>query len=86
MIESYKDIDSGKKPKFLMPTSLRLIKECATFGIDWKGLHIIDLLSLIYSFRIDNVKKKKEYDRQKRMQEMGISSVRKANANDFNSL
>lgn len=69
-----------------MPLSLRYIKELASAGIDWHGLHIIDITSLVYSIRIDNARQKLELDRQKRMSERGIKEIRKATEADFNAL
>ena len=74
------------KKQFSMPLSLRYIKELAAASIDYKGLHIIDLTSIVYSIRIDNAKQKLEMDRQKRMSERGIKNVRQATEADFNAL
>mgnify|MGYP000884841252 CR=1 FL=1 len=85
LIEIYQKIkvDIPKK-QFSMPLSLRYIKELA--GIDWRGLHIIDLTSLVYSIRIDNARQKLEMDRQKKMSERGIKEIRQATESDFNAL
>jgi hypothetical protein len=87
LIEIYQKIkvDIPKK-QFSMPLSLRYIKELASAGIDWHGLHIIDITSLVYSIRIDNARQKLEMDRQKRMSERGIKEIRKATEADFNAL
>ena len=87
MIEIYQKIKIDiPQRRHSMPLSLRYIKELASVGIDWKGLHIIDITSLIYSIRIDNARQKLEMDRQKRMSERGIKEVRKATAADFDAL
>lgn len=69
-----------------MPLSLRYIQALAAAGIDWHGLHIIDITSLVYSIRIDNARQKLEMDKKKRMSERGIKEVRKATEADFNAL
>ena len=86
MVAIFKKIDNKERPQFTMPLSLRLIKECASAGIDWKCLHIADLLSIIYSIRMDNAKRYLEEQRQKKMQNKGIKEIRKANADDFDKL
>jgi hypothetical protein len=87
LIEIYQKIkiDIPKK-QFSMPLSLRYIKELAAAGIDYRGLHIIDLTSLVYSIRIDNARQKLEIDRQRRMSERGIKEIRPATEADFNAL
>jgi hypothetical protein len=69
-----------------MPLSLNLIRECGRSGIDWKDLHIADLYSIIYSIRIDDANQYLDQERQKKMGEKGISSIRKATVEDFDSL
>lgn len=69
-----------------MPLSLRYIKELATAGVDWHGLHLIDLTSIIYSLRIDAALQKLEHDKQKRLSERGIKEVRPASKADFDAL
>ena len=86
MIKIFEKIENKEKPQFSMPLSLRLIKECSQNGIDWKLLHYVDLLSLIYSFRIDNAKKYLEHQRQQKMQKRGIQSVATATEQDFDNL
>lgn len=72
--------------QFSMPLSLRYMKELGNAGIDWKGLHLIDITSLIYSLRIDIAKQKLEMDKQKAMNERGIQAVRPATQEDFDWL
>lgn len=86
MVAIYEKIDNKEKPQFTMPLSLRIIKESASAGIDWKGLHIADLFSIIYSIRIDNAKRYLEEQRQKKMQDKGIQEIRKASVEDFDKL
>ena len=62
------------------------MKELAAAGLDWKGLHIIDLTSLVYSLRIDNARQKLEMDRQRRLSERGYKGVVKASEADFDAL
>jgi hypothetical protein len=87
LIEIYKSIKiEAPKKQFLMPLSLRYIKELAAVGIDWHNIHIIDLTSLVYSIRIDNARQKIEYDRRKRMADKGIQEVQTASEADFDAL
>lgn len=69
-----------------MPLSLRMIKESASYGIDWHGIHIIDLMSILYSFRIDNANKYLAHKRQEEMQKRGIAEIRPATEAEFDSL
>lgn len=86
MMQLYKKIDNKETSQFTMPLSLRLIKESAAEGIDWKDLHIADLYSIIYSIRIDKAKEYLEHKRRERMQKRGIAEVRQATAQDFDNL
>lgn len=87
MIEIYKKIpNQGSSPIFLMPLSLRLIKEASANHIDWRSLHFIDLLSIIYSLRIDRAVEFLREKKQQALQKRGISEVRKATEQDFDSL
>lgn len=89
MIKTYKKIKDNNnniQQQFSMPTSLKLIKECASVGIDWHAIHIIDLMSLIYSIRIDNANRYLEQKRQEQMQKHGIKEIKKASEDDFNNL
>ena len=86
MVAIYKQIPNTQKPQFVMPLSLRIIKEASENGIDWKCLHIADLFSIIYSIRIDNAKHYLEQKRQERMHKRGISEIRQANEQDFDNL
>ena len=72
--------------QFSMPRSLNIIKECSHENIDWKSLHYFDLLSIIYSIRIDHLRQWIKEQKSKRMQQAGISSIQSANASDFDSL
>ena len=86
MIRIFQKLPNQEKPQFSMPLSLRLIKECATYNIDWKWLHIADLFSILYSIRIDNAKMFLKQQRQQRLNEKGIQSVTKATEEDFDKL
>ena len=86
MVAIYKQIPNTQKPQFVMPLSLRIIKEASESGIDWKCLHIADLFSIIYSIRIDNAKHYLEQKRQERMHKRGISEIRQATEQDFDNL
>ena len=69
-----------------MPLSLRLIKESGQSNIDWKCLHIVDLYSILYSIRIDSANNWLNQQRQMKLKEKGISSIKKASLEDFNEL
>ena len=86
MIKVFNKINDRKKPEFSMPLSLRIIKECAEYGIDWKYLHIADLFSIIYSIRIDKAEEYLENKRREEMHKRGISSITKASQSDFDNL
>ena len=86
MIEIYKKLPEGDSPKFLMPLSLRLIKESAENNIDWRTLHLVDLFSIIYAIRIDKARTYLKQKQQERWAKNGISEVRKATEEDFDSL
>lgn len=87
MIDIYKKIKvGGQKRQFSMPLSLRYIKELSAAKIDYKGLHIIDLTSLVYSLRIDSAMQYLENERQRKMSKRGIAEYRQATEADFNAL
>ena len=86
MIKVFEKLPNQNKPKFSMPLSLRLMKECALYNIDWKCLHIADLFSIIYSIRIDNANNYLENQRQQKLSQRGIKSVTKATDEDFDNL
>ena len=86
MIKVFEKLPNQNKPKFSMPLSLRLMKECASYNIDWKCLHIADLFSIIYSIRIDNANNYLENQRQQKLSQRGIKSVTKATDKDFDNL
>ncbi len=87
MIGVYKKINiNTPKRQFSMPLSLRYIKELSAARIDYKGLHIIDLTSLVYSLRIDSAMQYLENERQSKMSKRGIAEYRPATEADFNAL
>ena len=86
MVSVYEKIDEKVTPKFSMPLSLRIIKELAANGIDWKGLHIVDVLSLFYSLQIDKGVQYLEAKRHSDMKKRGIDSISKATESDFDNL
>lgn len=71
---------------FSMPLGLRTIKECARFGVEWRGIHIVDLFSLIYSYRIDTFNERIKEKRKAELSKRGIRSVKRASETDFDSL
>lgn len=87
LIEIYKKIPAtGEKPCFLMPLSLRLIKEAGESGIEWRGIHMVDFLSMIYAARIDRARDYLRQKKRERWREKGIAEVRKATAEEFDQL
>lgn len=86
MIKLFEKIEEKETPQFSMPLSLRIIKEFGQNGIDYKGIHLTDVLSIFYSLRIDNAKEYLKHKRQEEMQKRGISSISKATEADFDSL
>lgn len=69
-----------------MPASLRWRKELGEAGIVFDDLHLTDVISIIYSLRIDNAVKYLEYKRQEAMQKRGIKEVKAATEEDFDNL
>ena len=86
MIRLFEKIEDKEIPSFSMPLSLRIIKEFGQNGINWKDLHIADVLSISYSIKIDNAKQYLNQKRQEEMQKRGISSISKATEQDFDNL
>lgn len=80
-----KKSDTNYKP-FPMPKSLTYLKVLGAAGIDWQGLHIIDLTSLVYSIWIDSLIQRLENERQSKMSKRGIAEYRQATEADFNAL
>ena len=69
-----------------MPASLRWRKELGEAGITFDDLHLTDIISILYSLRIDNAVKYLEYKRQEAMQKRGIKEVKAATEEDFDNL
>jgi hypothetical protein len=86
LIRLFEKIEEKEIPSFSMPLSLRIIKEFGQNGIDYKGLHLTDVLSIYYSLKIDSAKQCLNYKRQEEMSKRGISSITKATEADFDSL
>lgn len=86
MLNVFKNIPKTNKLRFSMPLSLEIIKECAEYKIDYKGLHIADLFSIIYSIRIDNANRYLEQQKQEKLNRRGISNIQQANQDDFDRL
>lgn len=86
MIKLFERIEEKETPQFSMPLSLRIIKEFGQNGIDYKGIHLTDVLSIYYSLKIDSAKQYLRHKRQEEMQKRGISSISKATEQDFDSL
>ena len=60
-----------------MPLSLRIIKEFGQNGIDYKGIHLTDVLSIYYSLKIDSAKQYLNTKDKKKCKKRGISSFQK---------
>jgi hypothetical protein len=86
MIKLFERIEEKETPQFSMPLSLRIIKEFGQNGIDYKGIHLTDVLSIFYSLKIDSAKEYLKHKRQEEMQKRGISTITKATEADFDSL
>ena len=86
MISLFEKIEDKETPQFSMPLSLRIIKEFGQSGIDYKGIHLADVLSISYSLKIDNAKQYLKHKRQEEMQKRGIANISKATEQDFDSL
>ena len=69
-----------------MPLSLRIIKMLGKEGIDYKGLHLVDVISLYYSIMIDKANEYLQYKQKEKLQKRGISEVRPASVDDFDKL
>lgn len=72
--------------RFPMPISLQYIKELGEEGIDWRGLHVIDVFSLVYSIRIDHCRKILSHQASERMSAAGVQAILPASESDFDSL
>lgn len=68
-----------------MPLSLRYIKILSAANIDWKELHLIDLVSLVYSLQIDTAQEWLHMEKTKADQKQGFQR-RAATEADFNAL
>ena len=84
MIRIYQKIDLKGISVYTMPNALKWRKELQ--GINYTGLHLIDILSLLYSLRIDNAVQYLEQKGKEKMQEQGIRSVTQATEEDFDKL
>ena len=69
-----------------MPLSLRLKKECAEYNLDWHGINMIDLFSILFAFRIDNCERYLRNEKQKQLNARGYDQIQMASQNDFDSL
>ena len=86
-MEIYRKIPSrNTKKHHLMPFSLRSIKELASAGIDWHGLHIVDAMSIICALRIEAARKYLDAKAKEKMHAAGIKEIVPASSEDFDSL
>lgn len=86
MIAIFEKITNRTKQLFTMPASLRWRKELGEANIEYLDLHLTDIVSLVYSLRIDNAQKYLQQKRLETMQRRGIKEVRQATEEDFDSL
>lgn len=86
-MEIYRKIPSRNTQKcHLMPFSLRSIKELAAAGIDWRGLHIVDAISVICALRIEAARRYLDVKMQEKMRAAGIKEIVPASSEDFENL
>ena len=86
MIRLFEKIEEKEIAQFSMPLSLRIIKEFGQNGINYKDLHLTDILSIYYSLKIDSANQYLRQKRQKEMQKRGIANISKATEADFDNL
>ena len=86
MLELFKRCGVKEQKGFLMPRGLRYIKVLAEAGIDWKGLHMIDAVSLYCSVMIDAARKYLHARAQDRMQRAGVRRISPATEAEFDAL
>lgn len=86
-MEIYRKMPSRNTQKHhLMPFSLRSIKELAAAGVDWRGLHIVDVLSIICAIRIETARKYLDAKAKEKMRAAGIKEIIPATSEDFDNL
>lgn len=86
MIDLFMRCGAKEKKHFLMPRGLRYIRELAKEGIDWRGLHMVDAVSLYCAIQIDRAREYLRIKSQERMRKAGIKSITPATEADFESL
>ena len=84
MIKVYQKIPSSGGSSYTLPNSLKWRKELQ--GIEIKGLHLFDIMALVYSLRIDNAVQYLRQKGQAKMRQDGISSITPATEEDFDRL
>lgn len=84
MIKIYRKIPSCGGSVYTLPNSLKWRKELQGINID--GLHLIDVIALVYSLRIDNAVQYLRQKGQEQMRQNGISSITPATEEDFDKL
>ena len=77
MLELFKRCGVKEQKGFLMPRGLRYIKALAEAGIDWRGLHMIDAVSLYCALKMRA---------QERMQRAGVRRISPATEAEFDAL
>lgn len=86
-MEIYRKMPTQNTQKrHLMPFSLRCVKELASAGIDWHGLHIVDAMSIICAIRIEAARKCLNSKAKEKMRAAGIKEIVPASSEDFDSL
>ena len=84
MIRLYQKINHKGISVYTVPNSLKWRKELQ--GININGLHLTDVISLVYSIRIDNAIQYLQEKGQEQMRKNGIGSITPATEEDFDKL
>ena len=87
MAELYQRIgESAPRGRHLMPLSLRMIKTLGEANIDWRGLHVVDVCSMVCAVHIDRAREYLLAKQQEKMQKAGVRRITPATAADFDAL
>ncbi len=86
MLELFKRYGVKEQKGFLMPRGLRYIKALAEAGIDWRGLHMIDAVSLYCALKIEDAKNYLRARAQERMLRAGVRRISPATEAEFDAL
>lgn len=87
MTELYNRIgEEAPRGRHLMPLSLRMIKTLGAAGIDWRGLHVVDVCSMVCAVHIDRAREYLFEKQQEKLQKAGVRRITPATAADFDAL